>query len=83
MTPKLPLQEFCQTMGFYALTALAGVHPIRRLGLYYARHAYLFEFAVPRALLNPGGTAGVSVVVPKTLENRLAPCPEPQAAKPP
>ena len=55
MTPKLPLHEFCQMMGYYALTALAGEHRIGRLGLYCARHAYQFEFAVPRALPNRGG----------------------------
>ena len=55
MTPKLPLREFSQLMGYFALTSLAGGHRIRRLGVYYARHAYLLEFAVPRVLPNLGG----------------------------
>ena len=55
ITPTLPLQDFCQLMGYFALTALEGGHRIRRLGVYYARFGYLFEFPVPRAVPKSGG----------------------------
>ena len=55
MTPSLPLQDFCQLVGYFALTALAGTHRVRRLGIYYARYGYLFEFPVPRARPGSGG----------------------------
>ena len=55
MTPLLPLQDFCQLMGYFALTSLEGTHRIRRLGIYHARYGYLFEFPVPRARAGPGG----------------------------
>ena len=57
ITPTLPLQDFCQLMGYFALTALGGKHQIKRLGIYYARFGYLFEFPVPRALPSTGGRA--------------------------
>ena len=57
MTPMLPLQDFCQLMGYFALTELAGTHRVRRLGIYYARYGYLFEFPIPRARPGSGGRA--------------------------
>ena len=57
MTPMLPLQDFCQLMGYFALAELEGTHRIRRLGIYYARYGYLFEFPVPRARPGTGGRA--------------------------
>ena len=32
ITPTLPLQDFCQLMGYYALTALGGRHQIKKAG---------------------------------------------------
>ena len=55
MTRTLPLQDFCQLMGYFALAELAGEHRIRRLGVYYARYGYLFEFPIPRARRGSGG----------------------------
>ena len=55
MTPMLPLQDFCQLMGYFALTELAGMHRVRRLGIYYARYGYQFEFPIPRARSGSGG----------------------------
>ena len=55
MTPMLPLQDFCQLMGYFALTEVAGTHRVRRLGIYYARYGYLFEFPIPRARSGSGG----------------------------
>ncbi|MYA36618.1 MAG: hypothetical protein F4030_01680 [Gammaproteobacteria bacterium] len=55
ITQHLPLQDFCQLMGYFALTSLWGNHQIKRLGIYYARFGYLFEFPIPRALPNKGG----------------------------
>jgi len=57
ITPYLPLQDFCQLMGYFALTSLRGKHQIKRLGIYYARFGHLFEFPIPRALPNKGGRA--------------------------
>lgn len=57
MTPVLPLQDFCQLMGYFALASLEGTHRIRRLGIYYARYGYLFEFPIPRARPGSGGRA--------------------------
>ena len=57
MTPTLPLQDFCQLIGYYALTMLASKYQIKRLGIYYARFGYIFEFSVPRALPNTGDRA--------------------------
>ena len=55
ITPLLPLQDFCQLMGYFCLTSLAGEHKVRRLGIYYARFGYLFEFPIPRARPGMGG----------------------------
>ena len=55
MTRLLPLQDFCQLMGYFALTSLEGRHRIGRLGIYYARYGYLFEFPIPRARAGSGG----------------------------
>lgn len=55
MTPSLPLEDFCQLMGYFALTSLGRRHEIKRLGIYYARFGYLFEFPIPRALPKKGG----------------------------
>lgn len=55
ITQTLPLQDFCQLIGYFALASLEGKHKIRRLGIYYARFGYLFEFPVPRALPKTGG----------------------------
>ena len=55
MTRTLPLQDFCQLMGYFSVAELAGAHRIRRLGVYYARYGYLFEFPIPRARRGSGG----------------------------
>ena len=55
MTTTLPLQDFCQLIGYYALTVLADKYRIKRLGIYYARFGYLFEFPVPRTRPNTSG----------------------------
>ena len=55
ITKALPLQDFCQLMGYFALASIEGKHRIRRLGIYYARFGYLFEFPVPRAAPKSGG----------------------------
>ena len=55
MTRTLPLEDFCQLMGYFALAELAGTHRIRRLGVYYARYGYLLEFPIPRARRGSGG----------------------------
>lgn len=57
ITPSLPLQDFCQLIGYFALTHLGHRHEIKRLGIYYARFGYLFEFPIPRMLPNRGGRA--------------------------
>lgn len=58
ITPTVPLQDFCQLMGYYALTQLSTKHDIKRLGIYYARYGYFYEIPVPRALPDKGGRAG-------------------------
>ena len=55
ITKSLPLHDFCQLMGYFALSSLEGKHRIRKLGIYYARFGYLFEFKIPRAVPNSGG----------------------------
>lgn len=55
MTSLLPLGDFCQLMDYFSLISLEGKHHIRRLGIYYARYGYLFEFPIPKARPGTGG----------------------------